>query len=366
MIPTAGMATAAFVVLLALIGEGLAEDRTDIEVRIQPRLDFGDYATAAGTEYRTQLDVYIRRSRLELIGRPTDDLYYVLAVSGDRAGQRGTPGGAEVAYAFVNYRLAPSAELRAGLVKLPFSRGGWVSSSRALLIERAQTVSTAAAALGDYITPHLALHGRLRTGTIGYSAAVMDGLQPGDVDSGFSRARVSASDRPGLVVRVEISPEGWVEEGESESHLGAGRHLTLGLNGAVQSGIQFEALTEDRRVLGGDLSFHLGGFSLQSEYLRVDRDGSADLAPAGWYVQTGIYLADLRVEPAARLERYDAALPGGSDVTATYSGGLNWYRQGHDHKLMANVIHTRFQREVRPVDAARSRTQLQLQSQVYF
>ena len=44
---------------------------------------------------------------------------------------------------------------------------------------------------------------------------------------------MSASENPGLVLRFEISPRDWVEGRESGSHLGVGRHLTLGLNGVV-------------------------------------------------------------------------------------------------------------------------------------
>ena len=354
-----------FLVLLTLIGSATADNSIKFKVRIQPRLDLGDHKGAAGDGYATRLDLYIRRSRLEVSGRPTDDMFYVLGASGDRAGQRGSSAGAELNYAFVNYRLAPSIEVRAGLVKLPYSRSALVSSSRLLLIERTQTVNTAASAFGSYIAPHLALHGRWHTGAIGYSLALMDGLQPGDADR-LSGQNVSASGTPGLVGRFEISPDGWVEGGESDSHLGVGRHLTVGVNGALQSGIEFGAATEDRLVIGGDISFHQSGVSFLSEYLRVNRNGADDVAPAGWYTQVGVYIADLKLEPAVRFERYDADLPGGSDVTTAYTGGLNWYRHGHDLKIMANVVHSRFQRAVREQDGAGSRTLLQLQNQMYF
>ena len=340
-------------------------DDIKFKIRIQPRLDLGDHASADGSKYTTQQDLYIRRSRLEVVGRPTEDVLYILAVAKDRAGQRGATSGADLIYAFVDYRLTPSVEIRAGRVKLPFTRSGWLSSSRLLLIERSQTVGAAASALGSYITPHLALHGRLRQGTIGYSIALMDGLQPGDSDR-LSRQTVSASDNPGSVARVEFSPDGWVEGRESEAHLGLGRHLTVAVNGALQNGIEFDTRTEDRRVLGGDLSFHQGGLSFQAEYLRVNRDDGAQFSPAGWYAQVGWYLSRLSLEPAARFERYAADLPGGSDVTRTYMAGLNWYRHGHDFKFMANIVHTRYQRGVRQVDGAASRTLLQLHNQVYF
>ena len=209
------------------------------------------------------------------------------------------------------------------MAKLPFVRSTLVSSSRILLIERTKTANAAAAALGRYITTHLALHGRLSDSMVGYSLAVTDGFQQGDSDS-FTDSTVSESDHPGFVGRVEISPRGWIEGRPSDSHLGVGRHLTLGINGAFQSGIDFGAGQEDRLVFGGDLSFHRGGLSLQSEYLRVDRDGPIDFAPAGWYAQLGYYFAGPQLEPGIRFERYDADLPGGGDTTTTYTGGLNW------------------------------------------
>ncbi|MCH8991584.1 MAG: hypothetical protein IIA44_07550 [Acidobacteria bacterium] len=356
------------VVLLAPMADSRADDSIRFKVRIQPRADAGDFTTATGNGYHTQLDLYIRRSRLEIVGRPTDGVLYVLAVSGDRAGQRGaSAASARVAYAFVNYQLlAPAMELRAGLVKLPFSRGALVSSSRILLIERAFNSSTAAATYGRYITPCLTLHGRLRQGRIGYSVAVMDGFQAGDSDSRFSGTTVTASDNPGFVARFEYSPGSWIEGRQSDSHLGVGRHLTVAANAALQRGIEFETGRENRLVMGGDISFHRQALSLQVEYLRVDRDGPSDLSPAGWYIQAGYYLAALKLEPALRYERFDADLPDGSDVTTVHTVGLNWYRHGHDLKFAANIVHSRFQGAVRQIDTSASRTVVQVQSQMYF
>ena len=351
------------VLIVLLCQSGSADDSISFKVRIQPRADVGQFA--AGDDYSNQLDLYMRRSRLELLGKPTEGVFYILAVSGDRWGQRGASGGGDVAYAFVNYRLSGSADIRAGLVKLPFSRGALVSSSRILFIERSLTVSTVAGAFGPFITPHLSLHGRLKNGSLGYSLALMDGLQPGDSDR-FSGTAVGASENPGLVARFEFSPAGWVEGREADSHLGLGRHLTVAVNGALQSGIELNSGTEDRFVMGGDLSLHRAGLSLQTEYLRVERDGPTDISPSGWYLQVGRYMPRLQLEPAIRFERFDADLAGGSDVTTIYTGGLTWYREGHDFKFAANIVHTRFERGVREVADGSARTVVQLQNQIYF
>ncbi len=353
------------VIGLALADPCLGDDSIKFKARIQPRADFGDFASRDGTDYRFQHDLYLRRSRLEVSGRPVDGVNYVLAVSGDRWGQRGRSVGGDLTYAFVNYHFAAHVAVQVGLAKLPFVRSARVSSSRILFIERTKTANTAASALGPYITTHLAVRGRLQDSTIGYGVAVMDGFQQGDSDS-FTGSTVSESNQPGFVARFEISPPGWFEGRPSDSHLGTGRHLTLGLNGGWQNNVEFGTTQEDRRVVGGDISFHQGALSLQSEHLRIDRSGPVDSAPAGWHVQLGYYLASTRIEPAVRFERYDADLTGGNDITTNYTGGLNWYRHGHDLKFMANVLHSRFDRGVREVGGAGSRTLVQLQNQMYF
>ena len=83
-------------------------------------------------------------------------------------------------------------------------------------------------------------------------------------------------------------------------------------------------------------------------------------------MQSGYFLSGLNLEPAVRVESYDADLPGDKDAVTTYVGGLNWYRQGHNLKFMLNLVHNRFQRNAREIDGEASRTMLQLQNQVYF
>ena len=118
------------VLLLTSLCATAATNADDIKfkIRIQPRLDLGDHASADGSKYTTQQDLYIRRSRLEVVGRPTEDVLYILAVAENRARQRGATSGADLIYAFVDYRLTPSVEIRASRMKLPFTRSGWLSS----------------------------------------------------------------------------------------------------------------------------------------------------------------------------------------------------------------------------------------------
>ena len=352
--------------LLLLVSLGPAGGNPSFKVRLQPRVDFGDFANAGGDSYDSQSDFYVRRSRLEISGKPADGISYLFVISGDRLGQRGSSDKAAAPYAYVNYRLSEDVSVRAGLLKLPIIRQRLVSSSRQLFIDRSRPALTLSAGLGGYIVPQVSLHGKLRDGTVNYLVAVADGFQPGDSDSRFSGAAVAEVDRLAFVGRLVFSPVGWLEVKQMESHLGEGRHLSLGLNAAVQNGIEFAGATEDRMLWGGDLSFHKNGLTLAIEYLSLNRSSDADSSPTGWYAQAGYYLSDVNLEPAIRLERYDPDLPGGKDAITTYRGGLNWYREGHNLKFLLNLVHTHYQQQVSEVDGASSRTLLQLQNQLYF
>ena len=353
--------------LLNSSGPGIADDNISFKVRLQPRAELGQFSTADGNSYDVRLDHYVRRSRLEISGKPAEGVSYMLVIAADRLGQRGSSNKTSAPYAFVDYSLGATTKLRAGLQKLPFIRQRQISSSRQLFIDRSQPALTLSAGLGSYVAPQLSLLGTVREGGIAYALAVADGFQPGDSDSRFSGLTVTETTGPAFACRLQLSPAGWLEGAQMESHLGEGRHLTLGLYAAAQNGIETGPTSEDRLLWGADASFHKEGLVLQAEFLRLERSGDGlDSAPAGWYLQSGYYLPGLKLEPTGRVERYDADLPGGKDAVTTYVGGLNWYRQGHNLKFMLNLVHSRFQRNAREVDTEPSRTVLQLQNQLYF
>lgn len=345
----------------------VADDNLTFKVRLQPRADLGHFTAADSNSYSSRLDLYVRRSRLEIYGKPADGVSYVFVLAADRL--RGSSSKTSAPYAYVNYQLSEATKLRFGLSKLPFIRQRLVSSSRQLLIDRSQPALTLSAAVGSYVAPHLSFQGSAKDGSLGYILAIADGLQPGEKDSKFSEAKVTGTAGPAFFGRLELSPGGWREGRQMESHLGEGRHLTFGSYAVVQNGIEVDGASEDRLLWGGDISLHRDGLVLQAEYLRLQRDGgpgAADSEPAGWYVQSGYFFSGLNLEPAGRIERYDANLPGGKDSVTTYVAGLNWYRQGHDLKFMLNLVHSQFQRNVRAIDREASRTMLQFQNQVYF
>ena len=243
----------------------VADDNLTFKVRLQPRADLGHFTAADGNSYSSRLDLFARRSRLEIYGKPADGVSYVFVLAGDRLGQQGSSNKTSAPYASVNYQLSEATRLRFGLLKLPFIRQRLVSSSRQLLIDRSRPALTLSAAAGSYVAPQLSLQGSAKDGSLGYILAIADGLQPGDSDSKFSGATVTGTDGPAFFGRLELSPGGWQEGRQMESHLGEGRHLTFGSYAVVQNGIEVGGASENRLLWGGDISFHRDGLVLQAE-----------------------------------------------------------------------------------------------------
>ena len=147
--------------LLLTLSPSVADEELKFKVRLQPRAEFGDFAAEDGS-YDSRLDLFVRRSRLEIYGQPTEGVDYVLVLAGDRLGQLGSANKASVVYAYVTYRLSPAANLHAGILKLPFVRQGWVSSSRLLFVDRSRPTLTLSTALGGYQAPQISVHGQLK------------------------------------------------------------------------------------------------------------------------------------------------------------------------------------------------------------
>jgi phosphate-selective porin OprO and OprP len=353
--------------LFLLCGTGWGAEDIDIKVRLQPRLDFGHLSPkAGGSTYDSGQDAYLRRMRLEIVGRPRKDLRYIVAFSADRWDQQGRSPEVILGYALLNYRRSAALNLQFGLAKMPYSRGLLASSSRLLLSERA-AVANLAGRFFKYFSPHLVLHGKTANNTLNYYLTLSDGMQAGDSDRAFSGKAVTASGDPITGLRLEFSPPGWGEGRSSDSHLGQGRHLTLGFNGFRQTGLELADLgAEERLLLGTDLSFHQQGFSLGAEYLYMERDGGDKRKTEGWYVQAGYFIKSVNLEPALRWGLVDPDTDASNDQTRVLNAGLNWYIEGHALKIQAGLSRHRFDRNARQVLNKSSKTVFHLQNQIYF
>lgn len=355
------------------------ESDLNIRIRLQPRFDYGDLVKSKdGKSYETENDLYLRRVRLEMGGNLiSKTIKYNLTLSADKWEQTGHTGAVSVLYSYVTWEPDDALNITVGKSKLPYSRVSLSSSSKQLLIERPVSTEAAKKVFGKtdaYYQPKLAAHGKLLEGVVAYEVAVADGWQNGEAIQTTPARTVFKSD-PLYVGRVELSPPGWAEKSKSDAHLGTGQHLTLGLNAANQSKIEYSVATndysEDRTLWGVDLSGHYKGLTAQFEYnnWKIDSDDPAvaDVKPKGWYAQAGYFIDGLNIEPVARYEVYDQDSNSSEKKEQDTTVGINWYGKGHSFKVGANWVHTKYETNASGKLADDDKKDIyQLQAQMYF
>ena len=250
----------------------------NIRVRLQPRLDLGEIGQNSTTrQFYSESDFYLRRIRLETEGSLVKGLKYNLTLSADREDQNyrartstnsATTSAADdqklgVHYAYLDYTFAKPFAVRFGQFKLPLSRISLSSSARQLIVERPFSSEDAKGLFGDYEQVELMLHGSVAGGIFKYMLAAADGSDQNRAGTAY----VNTDAELAYIGRLEFSPPGFTEKGQSDAHLGKGRHLTFGLNAGSQGGVKANggAIETNRELMGADISFHLGGFTAQAE-----------------------------------------------------------------------------------------------------
>lgn len=361
-------------------------DDTDfnIRIRMQPRFDMGDLITSKdGKSYESDTDMYLRRLRLEMNGKLTANLKYDLTLEMDKNGKSGKASASaanevKVLYSYLDYKFADAANIRFGKAKLPYSRVSLTSSSKQLLIERPVSTEGAKKLFDDYYQTNAMLHGSFAEGVVAYNLATADGWESKNT---IATGTTVFKSGPFYVARVEVSPPGFVEKGKSDAWLGKGKHITLGFSTATQNSIEYKESSdsEDRTLMGADLSAHFGGLTLQGEYIswKIDYSNPAtsDVAPKGWYAQAGYFIPGINIEPVARYENYDQdsnAAAGADDTEEKVrTVGVNWYGKGHSFKIGANWVHSEYGDDAKSDVGVKgsdkdSRDVYQVQAQLYF
>ncbi len=353
-------------------------EHTNFNIRVlaQPRLDFGDLnITRDGSRYESESDLYIRRAHLKFNGSLIKNLKYALHLSGDKWEQKGHDDKIQLFYAYLDYTFLKELALRGGKAKLPYSRVSLTPSTSQLLIETPVSTEAAKKVFNSYYQPHLLLHGEFLGGILAYKGACGDGWEGGKtLRAGNSVHKAN----PLFVGRIEFSPPGWIEKGQSDAHLGEGRHLTLGGHYAIQDSIEYRenAFEEDRDLFGFDLSGHWKGITAQFEYNQWKEDftqpAKRNLEPRGWYLQGGYFIGPIQgrsinLEPAIRYEEYDQDSNAENKKERLWTVGLNWYAKGHTLKVGANWVHTTFERQASGWLARDDEEDIfQVQAQLYF
>jgi len=352
-------------------------DETDISfrVRLQPRIDMGDLIKSEdGKSNESEMDMYVRRIRLEIGGQLYTNLKYSLVFEADKNGKFASTSGSptneiKIQTANIDYKFQDAFAVRFGKAKLPYSRVSLTSSSKQLIIERPVSTEAAKKLFDDYYQSHLMLHGKVAEGILAYNLALGDGWEP---NSTINSSTVHKSD-PLYIARLELSLPGWTEKDKSDAHLGKDKHLVLGVNYASQKGIEYKTTTygEDRTLMGADISGHYEGFTAQFEY-NLWKEEYTDPSkkakePKGWYAQAGYFISGLNAEPVARYEVYDQDSNSSDKKETTTTIGANWYGKGHSFKIGLNWAHTEYEKSASGWLANDDTKDVyQVQAQLYF
>jgi len=354
------------------------ESDLNVRIRLQPRMDFGDIIKSRdGKSYATESDMYLRRVRLEMGGSLlVKTLKYNLTLSADKWEQTGHTGSLAVLYSYVTWEADDAVSFTFGKSKLPYSRVSLSSSSKQLIVEKPVSTEAAKKVFGKtdpYYQTKTAVHGKFLEGIAAYEFAVADGWANGEAIQS-SPARTVYKSNPLYVARVELSPPGWVEKSKSDAHLGNGQHLTLGVNYANQSSIEYSTTDDNResRILKGlDLSGHYKGVSAQIEFnewkVETSDRAVANVHPKGWYGQAGYFIEAVNVEPVARYEVYDQDSKQRDMAEKDTTLGVNWYGKGHSLKVGLNWVNSRYETNASgKLTNDNKKNVYQLQAQMYF
>ncbi len=347
----------------------------NIRIRLQPRIDMGNLIKSKdGKSYESETDIYLRRLRLELSGSLlTKTVKYNFTLTGDKWDKAGNTNEVGVQYAYLKWEMDDAFTLVFGKEKLPYSRVSLASSSKQLIIERPVSTEAAKKLFGKheaYYQPKVAVEGKLAEGMLAYEVAIADGWQNGEaINTGLTVFKAG----PLYAGRIELSPPGWIEKKKSDAHLGKGRHLTIGVDYAAQTGIEYKenGYEEDRTLYGVDLSAHYEGLTAQFEY-NTWKEKYADPAktekkPYGWYAQVGYFINGPMIEPAARYEVYDQDSNSADKKEKTTTIGANWYGKGHSFKIGLNWAHTEYEKSASGwLTNGDKKDVYQLQGQLYF
>jgi len=345
--------------------KGKNDSDIKVRVRIQPRLDVGDLFVDAAGRNVSESDLYIRRARLEAAGNVGAPLKYKFVVHADKANKDGTSTSAHLKYALVDYKFADAASLLFGKTKLPYSRVSLTSSSQQLLVERPASTEAAKKLFGDYNQPILMLHGKAGD-MFSYAVAAGDGVNEGPSTSGTTTTQRESDPYYGARIVISPMPEGK----QSDAHLGAGQHLSIGLHAGIQNGqgnVGSSTVT-DRELMGADVSFHMMGLTAQAEYNKwtVSTTGAADVEPEGMYVQVGYFIPGVNIEPAVRYEEYDHNSNAANRKDKITTAGFNYYLKGHSAKLGLNYVSSKLGSGNFTAGGDDTRDVIQLQTQLYF
>ena len=293
---------------------------------------------------------------------------------------------------FLNYRIMDEAQLRLGQDKIQFGRG-WINPSSQNEFVDVSFVTTAFAPTYD---TGLAAHGSIEKGLVTYSAAWM---------GGNGQSTLANTNNNSYNLRLAVNPLGELKYSEADVDmspkplLGIGAsyyHDTLTLS-TTSAGVSapasnnlgyaqstgwlgkniafFYPVTSPPAALSpvnqninvnmfqADLAFKWQGFFAQAEYFWAEGQGQnttvvkdtlgqnvvtqPTVIANGFYAQTGYMVIPKTLELAFRYNWMDYNKAQTLSLRTEVQGGINWYLQGHNLKISADITKANIQANAR-------------------
>jgi hypothetical protein len=358
------------------LGRGVTIRSTDgqtslnIRARIQIR---GTVSGASDDEQSATSEISVRRMRLVFQGNasgPTLTYYVQLAFANlDTEADLRLP----LRDAYVTWVPARAVNLRAGQMKVPFSRQRVVSSSALQIVDRSVVVSELN--LDRDVGLQMFSRDLLGTGRLGYSLGIF---------GGEGRNRLGRAAGLLYAARIEVWPTGAFDDSvESDFQRGPQWRAALGASVGYNQNTNRPRSTTGTPLPAGDFDYtHAGidatvrkhGWSLTSElmYRRADRDALALVvggAPvtvrsrSGWgaYVQGGRMVTS-RVELAARYGRLQRSPGADADFLTVreIGAGAGYFVAGNNLKIQGDYFRLTEPAAAGPVH------QMRVQFQLFF
>lgn len=317
----------------------------------------------------------VKRTRLVFEGFAFNpDINYFVQFRNDTNGSTTQPSAArsttQLYDAYITLKQIPWANLRVGQYRTHFGRQEFMSSALLQFVDRGFVAEAFVPNVIDRRDQGVTIFSDQDKYPVNYAFGVFNGVginitrlglnTPSNANELMYVGRVTADlmGKPGYPEGdLKSSPTPQVALGASYGYNGGLQTNTTGPGSSTQVSTAIASLGNGRLLNQGiadigtgglDFILKYEGFSLQAEgFVRnVDtHDHSKRIGNAtGYYVQGGYFVLPGKLEVVGRWSAMDPDTGATQDLMTSGLGGLNWYLNGHEHKVQLDygVITTRF------------------------
>ncbi len=321
--------------------------------------------TPLATKHAEDLDIFgVHRTRLVFEGFAfSPDINYFVQFRNDTADSTTQLGGSrsttQLYDSYLTFKQIPWANLRVGQFRTHFGRQEFFSSALLQFVDRGFVAEAFVPNVIDRRDQGVTLFSDQDKYPINYAFGVFNGVginmnrlglsTPGNANELMYVGRITADlmGKPGYPegdLAYSLTPQ--LAVGASYGYNAGLQTTATEPGGSTQISTAIASLGNGRLLnqgivdigtTGVDFVFKYRGFSLQGEgFVRNvnTHDPSKQIGNAtGYYVQAGYFILPGTLEVVGRWSAMDPDTRAAQDLMTSGVGGVNWYLNGHEHKL---------------------------------